>query len=55
MTAVRHLFPCMSFVYALIVHLWADQLLLQLLMQQLDTLSIQCRLIEHMHEGVYNF
>ena len=31
---------------------WADQLLLQLLMEQFDTLPIQCRHIEHMHEGV---
>ena len=35
--------------------LWADQLLPQLLMEQFDSLSIQCRHIEHMHEGVYNF
>ena len=38
---------------------WADQLLPQLLMEQFDTLPIQCRHIEHMHEGVwftkYNF
>ena len=26
---------------------------LQLLMEQFDTLSIQCRHIEHMHEGVW--
>ena len=32
---------------------WADQLLLQLLMEQFDTLPIQCRHIEHMHEGVW--
>ena len=32
---------------------WADQLLLQLLMERFDTLSIQCRHIEHMHEGVW--
>ena len=38
-----------------IVPLSADQLLLQLLMEQFDTLRIQCRHIEHMHEGVYNF
>ena len=31
---------------------WADQLLQQLLMEQFDTLRIQCRRIEHMHEGV---
>ena len=29
---------------------WADQLLLQLLMEQFDTLPIQCRHIEHMHD-----
>ena len=52
---LRQLFPYMAFVYAWIVPLWADQLLLQLLMEQFDTLQIQCRHIEHMHEGVYNF
>ena len=45
----------MAFVYAWIVPLWANQLLLQLLIEQLDTLPIQCRHIEHMHEGVYIF
>ena len=45
----------MAFVYAWIVPLWADQLLPQLFMEQFDTLLIQCRQIEHMHEGVYNF
>ena len=57
MTAVRfrQLFPYMAFVYALIVLLWADQLLPRLLMKQFDTLLIRCRHIEHMHEGVYNF
>ena len=45
----------MTFVYAWIVPLWADQLLPQLLMEQFDTLPIQCRHIEHLHEGVYNF
>ena len=29
---------------------WADQLLPQLLMDQFDTLPMQCRHIEHMHE-----
>ena len=43
----------MAFVYALIVPLWANQLLPQLLMMQFDTLPIQCRHIEHMHEGVW--
>ena len=31
------------------VPLWADQLLPQLLMEQFDTLLIQCKHIEHMH------
>ena len=31
----------MAFVYTWIVPLWADQLLLQLLMEQFDTLRIQ--------------
>ena len=30
-----------------------DQLLLRLLMEQFDTLPIQCRGMEHMHEGVW--
>ena len=42
----------MAFVYAWIVPLWADQLLIQLLMEQFDTLPIQSRHIEHMHEVV---
>ena len=45
----------MTFVFAWIVPLWAAQLLPQLLMEQFDTLRIQCRHIEHMHEAVYNF
>ena len=45
----------MAFVYVWIVPLWADQLLPQLLIEQFDNLPIQCRHIEHMHEGVYNF
>ena len=43
----------MAFVYASIVPSWADQLLPQLLIEQLDTLPSQYRLIEHMHEGVW--
>ena len=35
------------------MHRWADQLLLQLLMEQFDTLPIQWRHIEHMHKGVW--
>ena len=42
----------MAFVYAWIVPLWADQLLLHFLMEQFDALPLQCRHIEHMHEGV---
>ena len=34
------------------VPLWADHFLSQLLMEQFDTLHIQCRHIEHMYEGV---
>ena len=43
----------MAFVYAWIVPLLADQILPQLLMEQCDTLPIQYRHIEHMHEGVW--
>ena len=32
---------------------WADQLLPQLLMEQFDTLPLQYRHIEHMHEGAW--
>ena len=52
---LRQIFPNRAFVYAWIVPLWAKQFLPQLLMEQFDTLRIQCRHIEHMHEGVYNF
>ena len=45
----------MTFVFAWIVPLWVAQLLPQLLMEQFDTLRIQCRHIEHMHDAVYNF
>ena len=41
------------YAYTIIVHTRADQLLPQLLMEQFDTLPIQCRHIEHMHEGVW--
>ena len=40
------------YAYAIIGHTRADQLLPQLLMEQFDTFPIQCRHIEHMHEGV---
>ena len=38
------------YAYAIIGHTWADQLL-PALMEQFDTFPIQCRHIEHMHEG----
>ena len=43
------------YVDAIIVHTRADQLLPQLLIEQFDTVPIQCRHIEHiiMHEGVW--
>ena len=40
------------YAYAIIGHTQADQLLPQLLMEQLDTFPIQCRHIEHLHEGI---
>ena len=39
------------YAYAILVHTRADQLLPQLLMEQFDIFPIQCRHIEHMHEG----
>ena len=41
------------FAYAIIGHTRDNQLLPQLLMEQFDIFSIQCRHIEHMHEGVW--
>ena len=41
------------YAYAIIVHTQADQLQLQLLMEHFDSFPIQCRHIEHMHEGVW--
>ena len=49
------------YAYAIIAHTRADQLahtrahqlLPQLLIEQFDTLLLQCRHIEHMHEGVW--
>ena len=41
------------YAYAFIGHTRADQLLPQLLMDKFDTLPIECRHIEHMHEGVW--
>ena len=37
----------------MIVPSWANQLLPQLLMEQFDILTSQCRHIEHMHDGVW--
>ena len=42
------------YAYAIIGHARAHQLLPQLLMEQFDTLPIQCRHIEHMHKGVWS-
>ena len=45
---------CIGFyANAIIVHTPADHLLPQFLMEQFDTFPIQCRHIEHMHEGVW--
>ena len=41
-----------GYACAMILHTRTGQLLPQLLMVQLDTLSTQCRHIEQMHEGV---
>ena len=46
-------FPNRAFVYALMVPSWADQILSQLLMEQVDTLPSQFRHTEHMHKGVW--
>ena len=46
-------FNIVLYAYAIIGHTQADQLLPQLLMEQFDTFPIQCRHIEHMHEGVW--
>ena len=40
------------YAYAIIGHTRADQLPPNLLMEQFDTFPMQCRHIEHMHEGV---
>ena len=40
------------YAYAIIVRTPVNQLLPQLLMEQFDILPIQCRHIEHMHEGI---
>ena len=41
------------YAYAIICHTRADQLLPKPLMEQFYTIPIQCRHIEHMHEGVW--
>ena len=40
---LEYFFPNRAFIYALMVPSWADQLLPQLLIEQFDTLPIQCR------------
>ena len=47
-------FNIVLYAYSIIGHTQADQLLPQLLMEQFDTFPIQCRHIEHMHEGVWH-
>ena len=46
-------FNIVLYAYAIIGYTQADQLLPQLLMEQFNTFPIQCRHIEHMHEGVW--
>ena len=41
------------YAYAIIDHTRTHQLLPQLLMEKFDTFQIQCRHIEHMHDGVW--
>ena len=57
MTALRTqpIFPNKAFVYAYMVPSWADQLLLQHLMEQFDTLLIQCRNIETLNKCMKEF
>ena len=45
-------FNIVLYAYAIIGHTQANQLLPQFLMEQFDYFPIQCRHIEHMHEGV---
>ena len=47
------IFDKMTGVRRIIGHTRADQLLPQLSMERFDTFPIQCRHIEHMHEGVW--
>ena len=42
-----------GYACSIIVHMRADQLHSQLSIEYVDTLSTQCRYIEHMHEGVW--
>ena len=46
-------FNIVLYAYAIIGHTGVDQLIPQLLMELFDTFPIQCRHIEHMHEGVW--
>ena len=45
----------MAFLYAWIVPLWADQLLTQLLMEQFDTLPIQCSNVDTLNICIKEF
>ena len=55
-TAMRTcIYPLYGFCICLDSAFMSDQILPQLLMEQFDTLPIQCRHIEHMHEGVSKF
>ena len=57
MTAVRTqtIIPLYGFCICMDSAFMGRSTLPQLLMEQFDTLPIQCRHSEHMHEGVYNF
>ena len=53
---LRHFFRIVlqrGYAFSIIEHTRADQLLSQLLIEHFNTLSTQCRHIEHMHEGVW--
>ena len=53
LTFFRLLSTKRGYACSMIVHTRADQLLPQLLMELFDTLYIQCKHIEHMHERVW--
>ena len=49
----KWLFYIGFYTKAIIVQSQADQLLPQLFLEQFDNFDLQCRHIEHMHEGVW--